>query len=33
MEKALEEINRGRGTSYDPDIVDACLRIFNPGTT
>jgi len=24
---ALEEINRGRGTSYDPIVVDACTKI------
>ncbi len=28
IEKALAEIGRGRGTIYDPDIVDACLRLF-----
>lgn len=26
---ALREIERGRGSLYDPDTVDACLRIFN----
>ncbi len=26
---ALAEIERGRGTSYDPGVVDACLRLFN----
>jgi len=25
---ALEEILRGRGTAYDPDVVDACIRVF-----
>lgn len=28
MEKALEEINRNRGLYYDPDVVDACLKLF-----
>ncbi len=25
---ALEEVSRGRGTSYDSDIVDACIELF-----
>jgi hypothetical protein len=25
---ALEEISRGRGGLYDPDVVDACLQLF-----
>ncbi len=28
VEKALEEIERGRGTIYDPVATDACLRLF-----
>ena len=28
IDKALEEIDRGRGSSYDPVIVDAGLRLF-----
>ncbi len=28
IEAALEEIVRGRGTEYDPVVVDACLRLF-----
>ena len=28
IEKALEEISKGRGIFYDPDVVDVCLRIF-----
>ncbi|MDD3880515.1 MAG: PAS domain S-box protein, partial [Syntrophomonas sp.] len=28
---ALEEIQRNRGTLYDPDVVDACLRLFTRG--
>ncbi len=29
IEKALEEIELGRGTLYDPDVVDACLKVFS----
>jgi putative nucleotidyltransferase with HDIG domain len=28
MEKALEEIRRGRGIRYDMRVVDACLKLF-----
>lgn len=28
LERALEEIERGRGTAYDAAAADACLRIF-----
>ncbi len=28
IDKALEEIEAGRGTDYDSDVVDACLRLF-----
>ena len=28
IDKALAEIERGRGTAYDPSIADACLRLF-----
>jgi PAS domain S-box-containing protein len=28
IEKALAEIERGRGSAYDADVVDACLRLF-----
>ena len=28
VDKALEEIARGRGTLYDETVVDACLRLF-----
>ena len=28
IEKALAEIERGRGESFDPQAVDACLRLF-----
>lgn len=26
---ALEEVRAGRGTKYDPEVVDACLKLFN----
>ena len=28
VDKALDEIKFGRGTRFDPDVVDACLAIF-----
>lgn len=28
IEEALDEIMQGRGTRYDPAVVDACLRLF-----
>jgi PAS domain S-box-containing protein len=28
IEKALAEIERGRGTAYDAQVADACLRLF-----
>ena len=28
IEKALAEIERGRGTAYDANVADACLRLF-----
>ena len=28
IEKALAEIERGRGSAYDGDVADACLRLF-----
>lgn len=28
MEQALEELSRNRGTLYDPETVDACIRLF-----
>ncbi|MBN2398387.1 MAG: response regulator [Deltaproteobacteria bacterium] len=28
IETALEEISAGRGTRYDPDAVDVCVRLF-----
>jgi len=29
LERALEEVSGKKGTLYDPDVVDACLRLFN----
>ncbi len=29
IEKALEEIAQKKGVLYDPEVVDACLRLFN----
>lgn len=31
IEAALREIERGRGSAYDPNAVDACLRLFREG--
>jgi putative nucleotidyltransferase with HDIG domain len=28
LELAMEEISRNRGSLYDPEVVDACLRVF-----
>jgi len=28
IEKALEEISQNRGILYDPEVVDACLKLF-----
>ncbi len=28
IDRALAEIERGRGTAYDPAVADACLRLF-----
>ena len=29
LKQALDEISAHRGSQYDPDVVDACLRLFN----
>lgn len=29
LKQAFDEINAHRGSQYDPDVVDACLRLFN----
>ncbi|MCK9195849.1 MAG: response regulator [Syntrophales bacterium] len=29
LKPALDEISTHRGSQYDPDVVDACLRLFN----
>jgi response regulator RpfG family c-di-GMP phosphodiesterase len=31
LEKALEAIAAGRGRAYDPQVVDACLKVFKEG--
>jgi putative nucleotidyltransferase with HDIG domain len=31
IEKALEYISENRGKSYDPRVVDACLKVFKEG--
>jgi PAS domain S-box-containing protein/putative nucleotidyltransferase with HDIG domain len=31
IDKALEEISKNRGRLYDPDVADACLKLFNSG--
>jgi len=31
IDKALAEIERGKGTAYDPAVVDACLKLFREG--
>lgn len=28
LDKALEEIDKGRGTKFDAEVVDACLKLF-----
>jgi putative nucleotidyltransferase with HDIG domain len=28
LEKAIEEITRSKNTGFDPDVVDACLKLF-----
>jgi len=28
IDKALEEISKNRGILYDPEVVDACLKLF-----
>jgi len=29
IDKALEEISKNKGILYDPEVVNACLRLFN----
>jgi HD-GYP domain-containing protein (c-di-GMP phosphodiesterase class II) len=31
LDAALEEIRDGRGKRYDPQVVDACLKLFQDG--
>lgn len=32
IQAALDEIKRGRGTWYDPDVVDACVTVIEKGS-
>jgi len=31
LEEALKEIKENKGILYDPQVVDACLRVFEKG--
>ena len=31
LDRALEELQRGRGTLFDPAVADSCLRLFSSG--
>ncbi len=31
VDAALKEIENGKGTLYDPDVVDACIKLFREG--
>ena len=31
IDAALTEIEKGRGTAFDPAVVDACLKLFREG--
>lgn len=31
IDKALEEISKNKGKLYEPDVVDACVELFNSG--
>jgi HD-GYP domain-containing protein (c-di-GMP phosphodiesterase class II) len=31
INQALREISQKRGTLYDPEVVDVCLRLFDRG--
>ncbi len=31
IKAAMDEILRGRGTVYDPNVVDACVSVFDKG--
>ncbi len=28
IDKALEEISKNKGTLYDPEVVDVCIKLF-----
>jgi HD-GYP domain-containing protein (c-di-GMP phosphodiesterase class II) len=31
IEKAADELNKGKGILYDPTVVDACLKLLMEG--
>jgi len=31
IEKALKQIREDKGTQFDPNVVDACLKVFKEG--
>ncbi|RKY01557.1 two-component system response regulator, partial [Candidatus Poribacteria bacterium] len=31
IEAALNEISQNKGVLYDPDVVEACLKLFKEG--
>ncbi|MCD6449673.1 MAG: HD domain-containing protein, partial [Thermotogaceae bacterium] len=31
IDKALEEISKNKGKLYDPEVVDACIKLFKEG--
>jgi len=31
IEKALKQIREDKGTQFDPNVVDACLKVFKQG--
>ncbi len=32
IDAALDEVRSGAGTRFDPDVVDACVRLVESGT-
>ncbi|MEA3239155.1 MAG: hypothetical protein U9Q94_05185 [Candidatus Bipolaricaulota bacterium] len=31
IDAALEEISKNKGVKYDPEVVDACVKVFKDG--
>ncbi len=31
IDKAIEEVSRNKGVLYEPEVADACLRVFREG--